>query len=168
MDSQRDRQPDLLTKNPQPKKKILEEKLNKKTLRFKKIGEKFEFLKKKSDIKINHFLTDTRRNSNRVVQLTEKWKNHTSVLFAGIVMVMNIQERCIFATITKTFCKILLWWRPQKVSLNIRSGSNLFKYFLYNTFLCNSDFGCRPENGVVNDLWSDRKLNIFFWRGSWF
>ena len=45
MDSQRDRQPDLLTKNPQPKKKTLEEKFDKKTLRFKKIGEKFEFLK---------------------------------------------------------------------------------------------------------------------------
>ena len=59
MDSQRDRQPDLLTKNPQPKKKSLEEKFDKKTLRFKKIGEKFEFLKE--NIKINHFLTDTRR-----------------------------------------------------------------------------------------------------------
>ena len=59
MDSQRDRQPDLLTKNPQPKKKTLEEKLNKKTLRFKKNWRKNWIF----DTKINHFLTSTRRKT---------------------------------------------------------------------------------------------------------
>ena len=48
MDSQRDRQPDLLTKNPQPKKKTLEEKLAKNWI---------------FDTKINHFLTSTRRKT---------------------------------------------------------------------------------------------------------
>ena len=41
MDSQRDRQPDLLTKNPQPKKNTFDEKLNIKNYNFLKFGEDF-------------------------------------------------------------------------------------------------------------------------------